>query len=110
MLGISKDVASFYATGFLFFFELAYLVAGYWGRKDLDSLGTPYDWTTPHCVLCLRFVLEFLYETYCNWIYVSTLSKINKVLKITIYFASRLIGLAMDAYDGHRLAQGNKTW
>ena len=36
-------------------------------------------------------------------------SKINKVLKITIYFASRLIGLAMDAYDGHRLAQGNVT-
>ena len=61
LLGINKDVASFYVTGFLFFFELAYLVAGYWGRKDLDSLGTPYDWTTPQCVLCLRFALEFLY-------------------------------------------------
>lgn len=106
-MGINKDVSSFYATGFLFFFELAYLVAGYWGRKDLDSLGTPYDWTTPQCVLCLRFVLEFLYQRYivAN---VSTFSKINKVLKTTINFISRLIGLAIDAYDGHRLAQGNK--
>ena len=82
-MGINKDVSPFYATGFLFFFELAYLVAGYWGRKDLDSLGTPYDWTTPQCVLCLRFVLEFLY--------LSTFSKINKVLKTTINFISRLI-------------------
>ena len=52
----NEETRAFVATAFLFFFQLVYLIAGYWGREELDGLGTPYDWTTPHCVLCLRYI------------------------------------------------------
>ena len=90
---IGKDeTLKFIGTGFLFLFQLLYLVGGYWARPALDDIGTPYDWTTPHCVLCLRYIekryKELELRVNLNIRYLTLSLSVSEILLLVPYFST----------------------
>ena len=46
----------FKTTTFAVVVQFLYLLAGYWNRQKWGEYDAAIDWTTPHCVLCLRLM------------------------------------------------------
>ena len=41
---------------FLVLFQFGYLLVGYWNRVKWAEYDAAIDWTTPHCILCMRLM------------------------------------------------------
>ena len=46
----------FYTTTLLVLFQFGYLLVGYWNRVKWAEYDAAIDWTTPHCILCMRLM------------------------------------------------------
>ena len=45
-----------WTTTLLVLFQFGYLLFGYWNRVKWGEYDAAIDWTTPHCILCMRLM------------------------------------------------------
>ena len=54
--GLKIIKSRFWHATFLVLFQFGYLLVGYWNRINWGEYEAAIDWTTPHCILCLRLM------------------------------------------------------
>jgi lysophospholipid acyltransferase 5 len=84
--GPSGSIKSrFYTATILVLFQFGYLLVGYWNRDKWMEYEAAIDWTTPHCILCMRLMaitMDF-YDGHSRYIF--TIHYINIHTYIYIY-------------------------
>ena len=56
-IGANKSPWTRWTTAtILVLFQFGYLLVGYWNRVKWGEYDAAIDWTTPHCILCLRLM------------------------------------------------------